>query len=239
MMEDDEGVTIQSPKTPNFLAPKVEEIKQVTLLSELKFDEMSPVERVISPISETVKIELNPLSFTVDKNFFDLTYQGYNQQSRKTVENVNQFIQNRGFLQLENKYRQGIWDLERGEIDFDFSVAEHINLQFPTNKGFATNSKRDTHYYRETDKTAKTHIYFRDIESISFNKGVFKSKLIFKLKPERKPHRLIIDQVEREVVLNIARKDNELAKQFVSAILMEISGLKDETILPENFKFFN
>lgn len=207
MMEDEEDETIQSMKKPNFLVP--DKLEQVVLLpSELSYDEMSPVQKIISTKPETSNFELKPLSFTVNENFFDLENFAYKE---------NKFIENRGLLQLieereEKRFSGSIWD---GNFkSYKVTIKKHIELQFPTQKGFVVHDLFEHH--GERHDFAKTRIYYDEIESISFNQDYFgfKSKIIFKLKPEKTPHRLAIDKVEREVVIHIARKIKNLLEKL-------------------------
>ena len=219
MIEDDEQETIQSVKQPNFLFPDVDRIEQAVpvLPSELakkqKSLEYKLPEFEFSPIPE-----LKPLSFTVGENFFDLEESCDERWTKAEIKNVNKFIENRGLLILiETKYKK----------------LSYVELRFPTKKGFGI-SESDEEYFEETSETAKTKIYFYKIESISLNKGLLKASLIIKLRPleqYQKIHRLLVDQVEREIVLYIKRKDSKLAEQIVSTVEMWISEYELKKLL--------
>lgn len=214
MAEDEEQTTL-SIKQPNFLVPKEKEIDKVVLLpSELSYDELSPVQKVISVKRESPNFELAPLSFSVNKSFFNLEPDKFKFDSLDNP--TNKFIEKRGLLQYVKE------NSETAE-SYLMSWTAHLELRFPAGKGFAP-SKYSKDLWKETDRFARTAINFSQMESATFsNTSSSKSKLIIKLKPNMVVHRLAIDIVERNVVLLISQKDKEQAEQFLTVIQMEIA----------------
>lgn len=158
---------------------------------------LSELSYEISPAQKVTKtespnIELKPLSFTVGENFFDLE----ETDEIRGASPKNIFIEKRGLL-LIKKTKNGGW----------------VEFQFPTMAGYSHTNK----------KIVKASILFFMIESATFKTDfLLNQQIIIKLKPEMQPFYLAIDKIEREIVLNIARRDKKLARQVVSAILTQV-----------------
>ena len=238
MIEDDEQETIQSLKQPNFLTPKPNEIKdaEVLLPSKLSKDYVAKERTNFNnfEFEESLLPEFKPLAFTVGENFFNLE-EGRELDSEKSraerkwiyKKSPNLYIQKRGLLQFKNKSKRWRYFSNKDLEGYKETIPKHIELQFPTKKGFAVKAW-DREEYDESDELAKTKIYFHEIESVSFNSGWFKAKanIIIKLKPEMNIHRLAIDKVDREIVITVVRKDFKLAERIAATILTQINEIE-------------
>lgn len=220
MIEDDEQETIQSVKQPDYFNPDVNKIQQAVPLmmpSAHSYDDMSYVQKITSENQEAPGVELKPLNFSVDENFFNLEPDEYSDSKSNTT---NKFIEKRGLLlYVKERPTGGVVPLQW----YRPTHSAHLEFQFPAAKGFSP-SHCDKKEWQERSDLARTAILFWDMESVAFiNNPSSKAKLIIKLKPERKAHRLAIDIVERDVVLLISQENVEQAEQFLAIIQMEIA----------------
>lgn len=154
-----------------------------------------------------------PLSFTVDEESFkDIP--------RKALDA-------RGLLTLKDTYHVSWGDLWEGNLTLSKVEDKHIELMFATNDSYIPQSRERETLYERGELKPKFRISFKDIESVTFRRGLLKSKMIIKLKPERDYSRLLkIDPVNREVILYVSQRDSKLAKLIQSTIMLEVSNLK-------------
>jgi hypothetical protein len=128
-----------------------------------------------------------------------------------SLQNVwRKAAQQRGLLSLKDGFRDKL-----------------IRLRFVENDSFIYTSQNlspeDQHNYLSVGKPPVATISFQDIESVLLKRGVFNSRMIIKLKPEKHGSPLLkIDPVSREIVLYIRQKECKVAKQIQSAIMREV-----------------
>ena len=189
----------------------------VVPIGNVNNDEMTVVKQQdyldLLGVNQSSVLPEESINFTIDESFF-------NDIARKAY-------QTRGLLRLKESYMVGsyIGGSSRGprrEIK-----EKHIDLLFAARDDFKPKDEWEGNYQIKP----KTMIEFRFIESVTFKRGLFRSKLIVKLEPESTVSRLKADPIIREIVFNISWKDAQLAKRLQSAIMMEISNEKLRGIL--------
>jgi hypothetical protein len=155
------------------------------------------------------------LSFTVDKDSFK-------DVPRKALEA-------RGLLTLKDTYRVSSGGLWEGDMKISTVIDKHVELMFAKNDSYIPQSEEWNALYGHGELKPKFRISFKDIESVMFKRGLLKSKMIIKLKPERDFSRLLkIDPISREVILYVSQRESKLAKRIQSTIMLEVSNLKLE-----------
>ncbi len=135
-------------------------------------------------------------------------------------------LQGRGLLQMKD----GFWTGSILDGSSKFVENLHLELMFVKVENPDNETRRK---YDQYGDYSKKQIFFRQIESVFFKRGLIISKLVFKLRPEQIFTLLNIDPIKREIVLSISRQDRELAKRFESAITMEISNEKLKKLLKD------